>query len=124
MSAPARHDDAPGDLLARIEVTGPGWAAELPSPPPGVVCTVTLGHPDLLGDTDLTAGRYRVVGVASAARPVGTSVDVYLPAPLVQRWPDFVADVVRASSRVFDCRMGPVQLVLAPQLALHARAAS
>lgn len=121
-----RPTDVQADLLVRVEVSDDSWAATLPATPDDVVCTVTLGHPDLVPRSRAVACQrgYRIVGVATAERPVGHSIDVYVPEALHRDAPGWFDELVASATRVFDLRMGPVQLVLAPQLQLHLRAAS
>lgn len=113
-----------GSVLVRIPAHDRGWARALPTSPGFEPLTVTVGHPDLLpvpGD-DLVAAGYRVVGVASEHRPIGFTVDVLVPADLREDHPRWWAEMLARAERVFDLRLGPVQVVLAAELALHARA--
>lgn len=112
------------DLLVRIPVRGPRWWAALPPVPPGQRVTVTLGRADLLPSdvSQPTTRGYEVVGVASDRRPIGTVVDVYLPAELQRHFPGYTTALLERADRAFDLAMGPVQLVLAPELAMHRRA--
>lgn len=113
-----------GAVLLRIPATGTAWAASLPILPVGLVLTVALGHPDLLGaggDADLPAG-YRVVGVATGRRPIGHTVDIFVSAEARETHPAVWDRLVHRAERVFDLRLGPVQQVLAAELGLHTRA--
>lgn len=119
-----RPSDSRADLLVRVAVDDAAWAETLPPVEDHGTLTVTVGHPDLvptsLGAT--CARGYRIVGVASASRPVGSVVDVLLTAEARARWPQLAAALLARAERVFDLRMGPVQAVLAPQIRLHTQA--
>jgi hypothetical protein len=112
-------------VLVRIPAPDRSWAATLPAVPDDHVLTVTLGHPRLLRMPvdDLVAAGYRIAGVASEHRPIGDCVDVLVPESLRLLHPAWWRDLVHRADRVFDLRLGPVQQVLAAELALHARAA-
>jgi hypothetical protein len=114
------------DLLVRLPVEDAGWAATLPVTPQGETVTVTVGHPDLVPVSLATtcAHGYRIVGVASATRPIGSTIDILVPESLRLADPAWFDDLVHRAVRVFDLRLGPVQTVLAAQLALHIRPAS
>lgn len=128
----AAHDPTPqagppaGSVLVRIPVVGRGWPRALPAVPGGETLTVTLGHADLapVPVDDLVASGYRIAGVAADHRPLGSVVDVLVPAALREAHPDWWRDLAGHADRVFDLRMGPVARVLAPELALHQRAAA
>lgn len=113
-----------GTVLVRLPAHGRGWVDTLPPVPDGTSLTVTVGHPDLLpvADDALARAGYRVVGVASEHRPIGLAVDVLVPASVRASEPQWWLDVLARADRVFDLRMGPVQHVLAAELAMHARA--
>lgn len=115
-----------GSVLVRVPAHDRGWVRALPATPDGEVLTVTVGHAELLPvpSDDLAAHGYRIVGVASAHRPVGPVVDVLVPLALRIRQPDWWAVLLGMAERVFDLRLGPVQQVLAGELALHSRAAA
>lgn len=113
-----------GDVLVRLPAPDAAWAATLPAAPGGHLLTLTLGHPSLLpeaGGAGLPTG-YRLVGVASEQRPIGRTVDVYVPAMVRDDHPEWWRSVLERAERVFDLRLGPVQQVLAAELALHTRA--
>jgi hypothetical protein len=113
-----------GDVLVRLPAIDEAWAATLPPAPGGHVLTLTLGHPALLpgpGATSLPAG-YRIVGVATERRPIGRTVDVFVPALVRSEHPDWWTATLHLAERVFDLRLGPVQRVLAAELELHTRA--
>jgi hypothetical protein len=114
-----------GTVLVRVPATDRAWARQLPTVPVGTL-TVTVGHPDLLPVPvdDLVGGGYRIVGVASAQRPVGRNVDVLVPASLRREHPGWWAELVTMAERVFDLRHGPVQRVFAAELDLHLRASA
>ena len=111
------------DLLVRLPVDDAGWADTLPVTPEGTTVTVTVGHPDLVPVSLATtcAHGYRIVGVASATRPIGPTIDILVPEALWLANPDWFDDLVHRAVRVFDLRLGPVQAVLAAQLTLHLR---
>lgn len=114
-----------GAVLVRLPADH-RWAEVLPAAPGPV--TVTVGHPDLLGDDAAALERaldprgYRIVGVASAARPIGAVVDLLVPRELRESHPAWWAALGRDAERIFDLDLGPVRLVLAAELALHERA--
>jgi hypothetical protein len=113
------------DLLVRLPVADADWADTLPVTPEGTTVTVTVGHPDLVPVSLATtcAQGYRIVGVASATRPIGPTIDILVPEPLRLANPDWFDELVHRAVRVFDLRLGPVQAVLAAQLTLHLRPA-
>ena len=110
-----------GDVLVRIRAADRGWARALPPVPSGEPLTVSVGGRDLLpipGD-DLVAAGYRLVGVATEERRTAGTIDVLVPAALRHEHPDWWRSFAPLAERVFDLRLGPVQLVLAPELDLH-----
>jgi hypothetical protein len=112
-----------GDVLVRLPARDADWPATLPAAPPGHVLTLTLGHPLLLpraGGTPVPVG-YRIVGVATEQRPIGRTVDVYVPAAVRDDHGTWWLAVLALAERVFDLRLGPVQRVLAAELELHTR---
>jgi hypothetical protein len=124
-SPTAAQEPAEGALLVRLPARDRSWAARLPAVPDGWTLTVTVGHPDLLPVPvdDLVSGGYRIVGVAADHRPVGRSIDVYVPPELRDQHPGWWTDLLERAERVFDLRMGPVRMVLASELDLHLRPA-
>lgn len=113
-----------GDVLVRLPARDTAWPATLPAAPAGHLLTLTLGHPSLLPEPDgaaLPAG-YRLVGVASERRPVGRSVGIYVTATVRSQHPDWWRSLLDQAERVFDLQLGPVQRVLAAEIALHAGA--
>lgn len=111
-----------GDVLVRLPARDAAWPATLPAAPPGHLLTLTLGHPSLLPGprgVGLPAG-YRLVGVASKERPIGRTVAIYVPAALRNDHPGWWRSLLHQAERVFDLQLGPVQRVLAAELALHA----
>jgi hypothetical protein len=120
-----RSSTEQADLLLRLAVEDAGWASTLPVTPSGTTVTVTVGHPDLVPVSLATtcAHGYRIVGVASATRPIGSSIDILVPEALRLANPDWFDALVHRAVRVFDLRLGPVQSVLAAQLSLHLRPA-
>ncbi len=119
---PPAIDADPGVLL-RIAARDRGWPAHLPPVPAGNRLTVTVGHPRLLPvDSEATAAAgYVVVGVAAAHRPIGATIDVLVPGVFLTGHPEWMEAVRPLAERVFDLRMGPVQRVLAAELAVHRR---
>lgn len=113
-----------GAVLVRLPAGEPDWPARLPALPDGEQVTLTLGRPDLLPlDTGpLRARGYRVVGAASEHRPLGPVVDLLVTEALRARAPGWWSEVLASAERVFDLRLGPVQVVLRSELLLHARA--
>jgi hypothetical protein len=112
-----------GDVLVRLPAGEADWPAALPPVPDDHVLTLTLGHPCLfppLAHAPLAAG-YRLVGVATEQRPIGLTVDVYVPAVVRETHPLWWRAFLVGAERVFDLRLGPVQRVLAAELALHTR---
>ena len=110
-----------GDVLVRLPAREVAWPATLPAPPDGHLLTLTLGHPSLLRGLEgaaLPAG-YRLVGVASEHRPIGRTVGIYVPARVRNHHPDWWRSLLDQAERVFDLQLGPVQRVLAAELALH-----
>lgn len=111
-------------VLVRLPAQNRSWARSLPSVPPGVNLTVTVGHPKLLpvDEHQLAEAGYRIVGVASDHRPIGKIVDVLLPDALLHDHPQWCIELRNRAERVFNLRLGPVQRVLAAELAMHQRA--
>lgn len=111
-----------GDVLVRLPARDAAWPATLPAAPAGHLLTLTLGHVSLLPgaeDAGLPAG-YRLVGVASETRSIGRTVGIYVPARVRNDHPDWWRSLLYRAERVFDLQLGPVQRVLAAELALHA----
>ena len=113
-----------GALLVRVTATGPAWVGSLPEVPAGAEVTVTLGRPELLPvDTGAVRSRgYRIVGTASATRPIGDVVDLLVPSELRSGAPGWWAQLRDGAERVFDLALGPVQRMLHAELALHVHA--
>ena len=109
----------------RLPVADADWAATLPVTPAGTTVTVTVGQPDLVPVSLATTCEhgYRIVGVASATRPIGPTIDILVPEELRLANPAWFDLLVHRAVRVFDLRLGPVQAVLASQLSLHLRPA-
>ena len=122
--SPSAVDATPG-VLIRLPAGDRRWPDTLPRAPGSSVLTISVGHPRLLplDTTDLEARGYRIVGVAVAHRPIGATIDVLVPGSLLTAEPAWVQALQRRAERVFDLRMGPVQRVLAPELAVHRRGA-
>ncbi len=113
-----------GALLVRLPAAGPTWADTLPGLPEGVEVTVTLGRSELLPiDTGPLRQRgYRVIGAASARRPIGDVVDLLVTDEVRDAAPGWWSALLTRAERVFDLSMGPVQRMLQPELAVHVRA--
>ena len=113
-----------GALLVRVTATGPAWVDSLPAVPDGAEVTVTLGRPELLPvDTGAVRGRgYRIIGTASAHRPIGDVIDLLVPSELRAAAPAWWAQLHGRAERVFDPALGPVQRMLHAELTLHVRA--
>lgn len=111
-----------GDVLVRLPARDAAWPTTLPAAPAGHLLTLTLGHPSLLPGPESAAlpHGYRLVGVASERRPIGRSVGIYVPATLRTLHPAWWRSLLDQAERVFDLQLGPVQRVLAAELALHA----
>lgn len=120
VTAPALPE---GSVLLRLPVRDRGWPQQLPPVPAGARVTVTVGRADLLPDPTVAAGRgYLVVGAASEARPIGDVVDLLVSPELQGSAHAWWTDLLERSHRAFDLRHGPVQRVLAAELAMHAQA--
>ena len=113
-----------GAVLVRLPASGPSWATCLPVVPDAREVTVTLGRAELLPvDTGLLRDRgYRVIGAASAQRPIGDVVDLLITEELRTSAAGYWARLLADAERVFDLSLGPVQRMLHAELALHARA--
>ncbi len=127
-AAPPADATADGDVLVRLPVTDRHWPDILPPVPGGEVLTITVGHPGLLptGEQELIAAGYRIVGVHSSRRATagtgsasGASIDVLVPGPLRDTHPRWWRQLAASAERIFDLRLGPVQMVLGSQLARH-----
>lgn len=112
---------AEGAVLVRLPVQDRSWAARLPVVPDGRLVTVAIGHPSLVPSrpTEPRTRGYRIVGIATERAPIGRSIDILVPASLRAGHPTWWHELARGAQRIFDLRMGPVQAVLASQLALH-----
>jgi hypothetical protein len=119
----ATESPTDGAVIVRLGAVDRTWAGSLPAVPGGHTLTVTVGHPMLLPvpSADLRTNGYRLVGVASAARPVGPTVDVLVPRDVRKRHPTWWRALLSRAERVFDLRHGPVLRVLAAELELHLR---
>ncbi len=111
-------------MLVRLPVSDRHWPDTLPPVPGGEVLTITVGHPALLpaGEQALIAAGYRIVGVHSsrrAAAGTGASIDVLVPGTLRRAHGRWWRQLAASAERIFDLRLGPVQLLLGPQLARH-----
>ena len=124
MSTLPRPSLAEGDVLVRLPARTSAWVATLPRAPEGERLTVTLGHPDLMprDPSSVVDAGYRIVGAASDRHPIGATIDVYVPAAVREAHPAWWQLLHSLAERVFDLRLGPVQLVLANELELHTRA--
>lgn len=120
---PSAVDATPG-VLIRLSAGSRRWPDTLPPVPGSRVLTISVGHPRLLplDSAGLETLGYRVVGVAVAHRPIGATIDILVPRSLVVAEPGWVGVLRSRAERVFDLRMGPVQQVLAAELAVHRRA--
>lgn len=119
-AAPPAAAAADGDVLVRLPVTDRRWPDTLPPVPGGEVLTITVGHPGLLPTTEqaLIAAGYRIVGVRSS-RGNGSNIDVLVPGTLRRTHGRWWRQLAAPAERIFDLRLGPVQLLLGPQLARH-----
>lgn len=112
-----------GAVLVRLRARNRDWISELPVVPGDQTLTVTVGRSDLLPVPvgELIARGYRLVGVAAEHRPIGPTVDIFVPIHLRDERPDWWARLAPLAERVFDLRMGPVRLLLAAEIELHLR---
>ena len=110
-----------GTLLVRVSAAGPAWPRSLPAVPVGHRVTVTLGQAELIpGPGDgLEPSGYRVAGVAADHRPLGSVVDLLVPADLRHAEPEWWAEIRERADRVFDLAFGPVAQLLSAEVALH-----
>lgn len=106
-------------VLVRLAAADRRWVEHLPAVPGDRALTVSVGRPELLPvpAEDLASRGYRVVGVSHR---VGSYVDVLVPLSFQTSEPIWWESLVRRAERVFDLRLGPVRLVLAEDLQLHA----
>lgn len=111
-------------VLVRVAVRGRRWPRQLPPTPDATILTVSLGAPRLMPATEegLADRGYRVVGITDDGRPLNRSIDILVPAEVRALHPGWWQEMAAAAERIFDLRHGPVQQILAPQLAIHARA--
>ncbi len=111
-----------GAVLLRVPVRDPAWPQALPEVPDGAQVTVTVGRFELLPDLTVASARgYLVVGAASDTRPIGDVVDLLVLPELREAAQTWWEELLGRSHRAFDLRHGPVQRVLASELAMHAR---
>lgn len=113
-----------GALLVRVPAAEPDWIAGLPPAPPGWRLTVTIGGDARGGEIRPLARRgYALVG--SFPRQDGIRVaDVLVPEDLRERERPWWWSLLLLADRVFDPRLGPVQVVLGAVLERHAEALS
>ena len=113
-----------GTLLVRVPADTASWPRSLPAVPPGHTVTVTLGHIHLLpGPADgLEASGYRVAGAAAEHRPLGSLVDLLVPAAVRDADPRWWEQIRQRADRVFDLAFGPVAALLSAEVELHLRA--
>lgn len=120
--APLRREVAPavGAMLLRLHADGPGWIDRLPPVPAGHVVTVTVSDASLRGvpAQRLLETGYRVVGQHPLTSGQST-VDLLVQAEMATAFPGYVQALLAIADRAFDLRMGPVQAVLGPELAIH-----
>lgn len=116
------HDVAPalGATLIRLRAEGPEWIDRLPPVPAGEVVTVTVSDGALrqVPPQRLLETGYRVVGMHPATTD-GPTVDLLVSAEMAAGHVGFLRQLLACADRAFDLRMGPVQLVLGPELAIH-----
>lgn len=119
-----RSDDTleqpPGAALVRIAAIGGEWLDRVPIVPRGRTLTVTVGrseHRDVSAPTLAERG-YRIVGGVGDGAP---HVDVLVEIALAQAEPAWFRSLLAVADRAFDLRLGPVQALLGPTLAVHAR---
>lgn len=116
------HDVAPalGATLIRLHAEGPEWIDRLPPVPVGEVVTVTVSDAALrqVPPQRLLETGYRVVGMHPPTAD-GPTVDLLVSAEMAAGHVGFLRQLVGCADRAFDLRMGPVQLALGPELAIH-----
>lgn len=116
------NDVAPalGATLVRLHADGPEWIDRLPPTPVGEVVTVTVSHTALrrIPAQRLFETGYRVVGVHPPSGDRST-VDLLVHAELAAGHPEFFRQLLTVADRAYDLRMGPVQMALGPELAIH-----
>lgn len=112
-------------VLVRVPVAGTGSSRALPPAPSGSAITVTFGSERLVAGQapSLQERGYRLAGVVPAmlADPADV-LDVLVPAATISAHPGWFASLLGHASRVFDCDLGPVQLLFRDELSLHRRA--
>ena len=113
-------------LLLRIPVASPRWAETIPPTPTGVSVTVAFSSADVEaehGDALALLG-YRSVGLIPSDGDVPPpTVDLLLTRSACDRWPLWRDQLMNAGGRVWDLGFGPVAMMLAPAVAVHAHPA-
>lgn len=116
------HEVAPalGATLLRLHASGPQWIDRIPPVPVGNVITVTVSDASLrhVPPQRLLESGYRVVGMHPPT-PQQPTVDLLVQAELAAGYPEFLTELLACADRAYDLRMGPVQLALGPELAIH-----
>ena len=114
---PARAADGP--VLVRVDASGDDWLLGLPSLPDAARIGVTVGDAALLRDGDALALRgYDLVQVVPGRRP-GMHADLLVPAALREAHARWFSALLLVADRVFDLRVGPVQIALHAELMAH-----
>ncbi|HEX9887965.1 MAG TPA: hypothetical protein VGA69_00685 [Nitriliruptorales bacterium] len=116
----------PDAKLVRVQAVDGSWIDELPPVPLDETVTVTVGAAPLAAvpADDLVSRGYRIAGIVQVAgQPDGAAyVDLLVPDALAQAHPGWWRTLVELSERTFALAHGPVRLLFADELTLHARA--
>ena len=112
--------------LVRVPATDSDWVSRIPPVPGGCTVTVSCGDAALAAAPadDLVAHGLRIAGILTRGPVGGGFVDLLVPGALIRAHPSWWRELRSVAERTFSLAHGPVQVVFADVLAIHAAAAS
>lgn len=110
--------------LVRVSALGTDWVKRIPPVPGGSTITVSCGDAALAAAPadDLVAHGLRIAGVLTRGPIGGGFVDLLVPGALIRAHPSWWRELRNVAERTFSLAHGPVQVVFADVLAIHAAA--
>lgn len=110
--------------LVRVSAAGTDWVERIPPVPGGATITVSCGDAGLAAAPadDLVAHGLRIAGVLTRGPVGGGFVDLLVPGALIRAHPSWWRELRNVAERTFSLAHGPVQVVFADVLAIHAEA--